>query len=249
MKTVTLIPNPIAPNLEAFGAHLVLACGCTATDQPLTFVCPDAGADEMLANGVARLASDVPTFDAERAWLKAYSGSFDFYLSLKAQLAKKGKLSEKQWAAITKAIARDQAEAAKQVAVASGAAPTFTLAPGTEIVVKKFAGATIAHLAGCSRPHFGFLVLEVLKETQKAYLVRLRMAAVRSSSCCVCGLRLTNPASIELGIGPICGDHWGVDKSPAALEQLAEKLRVYSEVETWLAKSAIKERKENHGKA
>ncbi len=41
------------------------------------------------------------------AWLKAYKGNFDFYLSLRDQYDRRGDLSEKQTAAIYKAIARD----------------------------------------------------------------------------------------------------------------------------------------------
>jgi hypothetical protein len=32
----------------------------------------------------------------------------------------------------------------------------------------------------------------------------------KTGSCCCCGRELTNPASVEAGIGPICAENWGL---------------------------------------
>ena len=242
MKTVTLIPNPATPNLEAFGAYLVLTVGCTASAEPLTFLCEDHVADALLEQGAARAAEDKPTFEAERAWLLAYKGKFEFALSLQRQLVQKGKLSEKQWNCVANLIQKEKDFAAKRAAEA--ARTDFSLKPGTVIRLTKFIAEEIAAKAGCSRAHFAFEVLSVERETEKAYLATVRMAAVKTAHCCVCGLTLKNPVSISLGIGPECGSHWGVGQEPDALEKLAAQLRTFQVVQSWIPKKSIKERTE-----
>lgn len=241
MKTGTLIANPTAPNLEALGASLVLSHGCApVTGRVLCFDCPDQVADALIECGAAQVAQALPTYDAERAWLKAYAGDFEFYVSLKAQLARKGDLSPKQWEAVTRAVERDRQRA--EQALNPPAPQTFSLLPGTVLRLTRFIAEKIAEQAGCSRAHFAFEVLEVKRETERAYLAVVRMSAVKCAVCCVCGLQLKNPVSISLGIGPECGKHWGVGQEPDALEALASKLREFKTVETWIPKKSIKER-------
>lgn len=120
----------------------------------------------------------------------------------------------------------------------------FTLAVGEVVRVSKFIARKIGHEAGLNRAHFLLEVVEVHDETAKAYKLKVRMSAQRSNRCCVCGLELTNPESVQNGIGPECGDGYKLDwkSDRPALEQLAEKLRVASVVDLWLPKSVIKER-------
>ena len=245
MKTITLIPNPATPNLEAFGAYLVLTVGCTATGEPHTFACEDHVADAMLEQGACRLAEDKPTHEVEAAWLREYKGKFEFALSLQAQLARKGTLSDKQWSCVANLIQKETEFQAKRAAEA--ARTDFSLKPGTVLRLTRFIGEQIAAKAGCSRAHFAFEVLSVERETERAYLATVRMSAVKMSRCCVCGLTLKNPVSISLGIGPECGSHWGVGQEPDALEKLAAQLRSFATVQAWIPKKSIKERIEKHG--
>lgn len=121
---------------------------------------------------------------------------------------------------------------------------SFTLSAGEVVRVNKFHAKRIGEEAGLTRAHFVFEVTQVVSETAAAYKVKLKAKSQRSGHCCICGLPLSNPESVTHGIGPVCGDgyrlDWSSDKD--ALTQLSEKLAIYSEVTTYLPKSAIKER-------
>lgn len=120
----------------------------------------------------------------------------------------------------------------------------FSIKPGEVIRINKFLAKKIGHESGLNKAHFVMDVIEVKDETPKAYLLKVKMSAQRSGHCCICGLKLDNPESITNGIGPVCGDgyqlNWKSDRD--VLTQLSEKLMVAQIVETWLPKSAIKER-------
>jgi hypothetical protein len=176
-------------------------------------------------------------YPAEIAWLRNYKGTFPFYLDLRNQFDRRGSLSEGQWASLTKAVERDRARLPKP----ASAPRTFTIKEGEKIIVSKWAANKVAREAGCTFPHFGLEVVKVLDETEKAYKLEVKLAAMRTSRCCVCGLKLTNAQSVEEGIGPICADRWNILKGDA-LKQLAEKLREFRNVTTWLPKSTVKER-------
>lgn len=130
---------------------------------------------------------------------------------------------------------------------AATAKKVYTIAVGEIIRVNKTFAKRIGEAGGLTRAHFVFEVTDVFGETAKAYRVKLKAKSQRSGHCCVCGLALTNPESVTNGIGPDCGDGYQLDwkNDKDALTQLSEKLAVYSEVETWLPKSAIKERLKN----
>jgi SNF2 family DNA or RNA helicase len=55
-----------------------------------------------------------------------------------------------------------------------------------------------------------YFVAEVLRETPKAYYLygHGTTETTRIGVCCKCGRKLTHPVSVELGIGPECGNHW-----------------------------------------
>lgn len=168
----------------------------------------------------------------EAAWLRTYSGNFDFYLSLKRQLEENGGLSENQWNCVVRAIEKQNAP--KPVR-------TFSLAAGTVLTVSKFLGYIIGRHYGLNRPHFAIEVLEVQAETERAYKVRCRISAHRTSFCSVCGKSLSNPVSVVNGIGPICADRYGVSTTEELQAMFATEYK--AELELWVPKSQIKERK------
>jgi hypothetical protein len=117
---------------------------------------------------------------------------------------------------------------------------TYSLNPGDIIVVGKWIAKKIAEKSGYSRPHYAFEIMEVEAETEKAFRLKVKLSAYKTVYCGVCGIKLTNPESIAIGIGPICADKSGISYEFGALDSLAEKLRVTTIVSTWLPKSSIK---------
>lgn len=177
-------------------------------------------------------------FPEVKAWLDAYKGNFDFYLSLKRQLQDKGTLSEKQIACIQRAIANDQA---RGVATPDAPKQEFSIKPGTVVVISKFIANRIAAEAGYARAHRAFEILEVEGETAKAYRAKVRFSAKRTSHCGVCGLVLENAVSIAAGIGPICADKLGIPHGEGSLGALESVLPTV-EMMVWIPKKSIKER-------
>ena len=166
------------------------------------------------------------------AFLEAYTGNSSFIESLKRQFAQMGGLSWRQWSALEETRKRSEMAAALP-------ARTYSLAAGETLIVSKFLAHKIGQQTGLTRPHFAIEVLAVSGESEKAYKIKAKLSAQRTSHCCVCGKELTNPASVAAGIGPICGGYYEVEN----LEQLAEKLRtVEAVVDMWIPKSQIKER-------
>lgn len=171
-------------------------------------------------------------------WIENYTGSFDFILSLKAQLLVKGYLSEKQMSAAERCMQKDQQPKLTLVKPA----PSFSVKAGQVLEVSKGFAKKIAQQNGSDKTFYNFEILEVKAETQKAILVLTKASAKVTSHCCVCGRTLTDPASILSGIGPVCADnngipHGDVEVTKAALEEIATKEIA---VETWIPKSTIK---------
>jgi hypothetical protein len=85
---------------------------------------------------------------------------------------------------------------------------------------------------------------EVVRETQKAMLVKLNGFLRPSGTCLHCGRRLTNPVSLLYGIGPICGEHFNINPLSSAeeLHSIYEEMaRLMGEVkwEGWIPKSQV----------
>jgi hypothetical protein len=175
-------------------------------------------------------------------WLNNYKGNFEFYLSLKSQLEAKGSLSEKQVDAVKRAIDKDVQRASKRTLSTSSQTVRLSLSAGEILLISKFFARKLAEQAGAIRPHYVFEVLSVEAETEKAYKVKLRMTAQRTSHCGVCGLTLTNPESVAAGIGPICAENTGISFGANSSLELAEALKETREIDTWLPKSVIKSR-------
>lgn len=168
----------------------------------------------------------------EVEWIKAYSGDFPFYLSLQDQVRRGRTLSEKQLAAIGRAIERE--------AQPKPAPETFSIQPGQVLIVGKFVAQRIAEENRLTRPHHAFEVVQVHRETRKAYHVTARLSAQRTSYCGICGLTLKNPESVAAGIGPICAEKLGIFFGDRSLEELSQALKVEREITAWIAKASIK---------
>ena len=92
-----------------------------------------------------------------------------------------------------------------------------------------------------------YFVANQLIETSKAVYLHGRgtTETARMGICCKCGRTLTHPVSVELGIGPVCGQHWhdwdligGFTKEN--LERLKGAMQEIK-VDTWVPKSTIQE--------
>lgn len=166
-------------------------------------------------------------------WITEYRGNFEFYVSLQDQFFRKGTLSEKQIDCVRRAIVKQGG------AVSSEPVRDFSLKAGTTLIVGKKIANSIAKQTGHIRAHFAFEVLSVEFETQKAWRVKVKMAAVACGHCSVCGLVLENPESIAAGVGPVCADNYGIPYGVGAVSKLKEKLSDV-EVETWIPKASIK---------
>jgi len=81
---------------------------------------------------------------------------------------------------------------------------------------------------------------EVVRETQKAYLMRGTGDIVQTGHCMICNRELTNPVSLKYGIGIQCGQHWGVDPEGESHEEILRGLKEIANFETWIPKSQIK---------
>jgi hypothetical protein len=226
---------------DEFRAWLIGAHGLVETAEPRTLIAPDEF-DFSAYHGLEvfdpNAKSFAEEFEAEIAWLDAYKGTFDFYLSLKAQYAKKGKLSPAQISAVQKAMVRDQERAAPKPA------QSFSITPGTVIIVGKWLAKEIAQKAGSPRAHHALEIVSVLGETERAYKLKVKLSAQRTSFCGVCGKPLSNPESVADGIGPICAQKWDLPSSNLLALADALNLMRLVEVETWVPKATIKERKE-----
>lgn len=225
--------------VESFSAWIVACHGAKPTDKPLTFELPDTfDLDAYHGIEAANAPSWAETHADAIAWLNGYTGDFPFYVSLKTQLQRNGRLSDKQLDAVYRAIERDAARAMpKPVPVA---ARTYSLKSGAVIVVSRWIAAKLSREIGRKIPHYTFEVLETLNETDKAYQVKVKLSAMKTSRCGICGLTLTNAASIAHGIGPICAEKYGFSFNSNSLSELAASLETVSVV-TWIPKAAIKE--------
>jgi len=172
-------------------------------------------------------------YPEEVAFLRSYSGTFAFVLSLKAQFEQRGSLSEAQVGSLRKCMAH----AAKPVIE-----PKYTMSVGDIVRVGSQYGRIIAKNARAVTPVFNIEITSVTGESPSAWLVTGRGSAVINGFCGVCGRELKNLNSIDIHIGPICADKIGVSGESLTKAELTEKLSqiVYTKP-FWLSKKCIKE--------
>ena len=92
------------------------------------------------------------------------------------------------------------------------------------------------------RNRFGSIYVEgeIERESEKAVLFSGKALIKPSNICCACGRLLTDPVSIELGIGPICA---GIDqRDTMTQEEKDEYIKVFTKehpIKGWIPKSVI----------
>lgn len=83
------------------------------------------------------------------------------------------------------------------------------------------------------------MVGEIVAETAQAIRFRGRIPAMRRTDCLRCGRALTHPVSLIVGIGPMCAEHLGIDRSQYESlppEELARLLGQIT-VDLWIPRS------------
>jgi hypothetical protein len=176
---------------------------------------------------------------AELRWLLANGEGSEFYSSLLGQITRKGYLSEKQMACVHRGMNREVKPQFSDVKVNAEAimdrfndaynsglkwpklhigdlvisrAGDNSRNPGSLYV--KFQGEYVGKI----NPEGYFLkshactdeALEAIKEIAEDVLKAAQLHGIETGQCSCCGRELTNPLSVELGIGPICRERWGL---------------------------------------
>lgn len=175
-----------------------------------------------------------PTWAEENAdvvaFLEGYKGNFEFLISLRKQLEALGKLTPAQLAGARKCMSRERKTKITRPKIRIG-----QLIRVPRHFAKKFGNA-----CGLGRPHFVLRVVEAIHETDKAYLLRVQLSGTKTSVCSICGLALTDPRSVAIGIGPICAGNIGAPWGETTLSHLKEELKTTGVAEGWLPKTSVK---------
>ena len=169
---------------------------------------------------------------AALAWVRSYSGTFDFLNDMKAKALAGMQLSEKQVDAIARCKAREDAKLADQAdrlldefhgqgspAVAPKPARAAVVADGiykhdgdivkVQVAVHGSGRLYAKRLTFSPGDTSGKFVYEagLVYQLDASELLTQEEAAAFGKLygfCCMCGKTLTDETSIELGIGPIC---------------------------------------------
>ncbi len=161
----------------------------------------------------------------------------NFFNSLLSQYETKGFLSERQLAAIDRAmIEASQPKTPK----------TFSMSQGQRIEVKAWLAR---RLQADLRMDFFFRDLEVVtvqNETLKAYHVTVKFVSQVVTNCHICGRDLDTEISRATGIGPVCADRLGIARPTLAnandtlkaIDELCSKIGSVGPI--WIPKSQIK---------
>lgn len=177
------------------------------------------------------------------AWLESYKGNFEFYLSVRDQYQSRGELSDKQIAAIKRAIEKDQQKSAPNQRVLEVMKnPTYK--PGTVLEVKKSMARRLQEEYKMSHLFYILEVVNTFRETEKAIYVSVRLVPRFANNCMICGLTLENQVSRATGIGPICAKKTGIARysigdAQFVLKEIESKLPK-GERTMWVPRSTIK---------
>lgn len=249
--------------MSATATEVCGVCLGSGWDEVFGCACGECGADlateEQVAEAQTKLDANKADFDrvlGERAALVEWLGTQDweFPQSLAAQYAKKGSLSDKQWAAAEKLFAKAQDpkphwtkvgeewgvrapghKVGDSIEVTNRAQVTSTVYLATEVIEGTF---IVGDAPGAFRPeetglyakedgtivkvqrsrtsgrlygkaldedgNFEFDPKAIREVVRKLTLEEAAAYGRRTGVCCACGRELTDPVSIEAGIGPIC---------------------------------------------
>ena len=197
------------------------------TDKQLSAVYNNIAKDEARAQ-----ATPSPELKDVADFLKPHEGSDSFLGSLAGQFAQRGTLSEKQLAAVRKNMATETASVAVDLAPlmdmfsrVETKKPVFR-ACGLTISKAPAHGANAGHLyvkedseycgklspAGKWLPAGGAPedIAARLNEVATDPFAKAVEYGRETGKCACCGRLLTNKVSIEIGIGPICREGWGL---------------------------------------
>lgn len=174
---------------------------------------------------------------AMRTWLTEQRWS-SFYSSLLTQVEGGRELSERQLQCVINGMHK---------AMQPKPPPSEpTLKAGALIEVKAFIARRLQ--SDLSMPYFfrNLSVVEVSKETSKAFQLKVSFVSRIVTSCHVCGRELDTDVSRATGIGPVCADRLGIkrptletaNETLQAIDILCRNLGVVGPI--WVPKSQIK---------
>lgn len=165
-------------------------------------------------------------------YLKAHLDN-TFFKSLYTQWEQRGTLSDRQIACIDRAIAKESR-------------PVFSIQVGQKFEIKTWLAKRLQKETDKEFFFRNLEVIEVQKETEKAYLMSVRFVSSIACSCHVCGRALDNEVSRATGIGPVCADRLNIPRPTLAnaQETLAQIDTLCKQIGTvgpfWVPKSQIK---------
>ena len=144
------------------------------------------------------------------SYLEHNQSKNDFYRSLFQQFRIKGSLSEKQILAIMNGMTRDQSQAKSEVNPvtevgmyrdADGGVFRVKSSKSGNLYANRFTpeGATKSERFTYERGG-----MYRLSASMRMTVEECAELGVLHSICCICGAELTDPSSIERGIGPVC---------------------------------------------
>jgi hypothetical protein len=172
-----------------------------------------------------------------------YKGNNGFISSLQGGLKKYGKLTERQLSAAGKFFSK----------VNTPKKMENTTQPkeiNVNIKISKFIAKRVAEENDLEFKPFLITITKVLRETAKAYQVVGKMNTSDVSSCRCCGKDLTDWRSQATGVGPVCSKSLGIpyvrkEEDIVVYKKLLKlKIDKIGDLTFWLAKSQIKEGKE-----
>lgn len=116
-----------------------------------------------------------------------------------------------------------------------------TVKVGSVLILNKTKARKIARQIDLAHPHSAFEVTGIKVSAWGWVDASLKFSALKTSRCGICGLKLTDPRSVEIGIGPICAGRLGISWGATSMEELRKQLEERGEVITRVWASEIKE--------
>ena len=175
--------------------------------------------------------------------VRDYKGDNGFIISLKGGLTKYGSLTPKQLSAADNFFSKVNTPKKMEDT-------TQPKEVNVNIKISKFIAKRIAEDNDLEFKPFLLTITKVLRETAKAYQVVGKMNTSDVSSCRCCGLDLTDWRSQATGVGPVCSKSLGIpyvkkEEDIVVYKKLLKlKIDKIGDLTFWLAKSQIKEGKE-----
>jgi len=175
--------------------------------------------------------------------VRDYKGDNGFIISLKGGLTKYGSLTPKQLSAAGNFFSKVNTPKKMEDT-------TQSKEVNVNIKISKFIAKRVAEENDLEFKPFLLTITKVLRETAKAYQVVGKMNTSDVSSCRCCGKDLTDWRSQATGVGPVCSKSLGIpyvkkEEDVVVYKKLLKiKIDKIGDLTFWLAKSQIKEGKE-----